>query len=47
MLNKGIPIFAAILLVSGCGADVNTVSAPEEDHNREGEVEEVDAATYE
>ncbi|MEC2071349.1 hypothetical protein [Alkalihalophilus marmarensis] len=46
MLKKGIPVFVAFLLVSGCGADINTASTSEDDHDNE-EVDEIDLAAYE
>ncbi|MCM3489886.1 hypothetical protein M3689_11265 [Alkalihalophilus marmarensis] len=46
MLKKGIPVFVAFLLVSGCGADINKASTSEDEHNDEG-VDEIDTATYE
>ncbi|OLS38944.1 hypothetical protein BTR22_04685 [Alkalihalophilus pseudofirmus] len=46
MLKKGMPVFVAFLLVSGCGADINTSSTSEDDHENE-EVDEIDVAAYE
>ncbi|WEG16717.1 hypothetical protein PQ478_19765 [Alkalihalophilus pseudofirmus] len=44
MLKKGMPIFVAFLLVSGCGADINTASTSEDENE---EVDEIDVAAYE
>lgn len=46
MLKKGIPVFVAFLLLSGCGADINTPSTSEDDHNNE-DVNGIDVAAYE